>query len=224
MARFLDTRRHEELFVPHTFTDNVTVIGAGATGSWLVMQLAKLGIENITVYDFDVVEEHNIPNQLFYLGDIGKYKVEALAEHVKNATGTTINIVKDKFTNQRLNGYVFVMVDSMTARKEIFDNSIKMKSAVKFMVEPRMGLDEGRVYTVNPMSLTQIKAYEACWYPDDVAPVSACGSSMSVITTALAVSSWCVRQLINHHNGVECANEILFDFMYNNVFETRWEA
>lgn len=220
----LDVRRHAELFEPHTFTDKVTVIGAGATGSWLVMQLAKLGITDITVYDFDHVEEHNIPNQIFGLSDVGKPKVEALFEHVLNATGTEIVIKNERFIDQRLSGYVFLMVDTMSGRKSIFDKSIKMKSAVKLLVEPRMGLNEGRIYNVNPMSMTQIKAYEACWYPDDEAVVSACGTSVSVITSALVVSAWCVRQLINHHAGVELSNEILLDLMYNNIHETRWEA
>lgn len=218
----LDTRRHAELFEPHTFTDGVTVIGAGATGSWLVMQLAKLGITEITVYDFDVVEEHNIPNQLFGLSDVGKPKVLALFEHVFNATGTEIIMKNEKFVDQRLDGYVFLMVDTMSGRKEIFNASIKMKTSVKLLVEPRMGLDEGRIYTVEPMNLKQIKKYEACWYPDEVAPVSACGTSMSVITSALVVSAWCARQLINAHAGVENSNEILIDMKYNSLIEYRW--
>jgi hypothetical protein len=114
------------------------------------------------------------------------------------------------------------MVDSMKARKEIFDNSIKMKSAVKLLVEPRMGLNEGRIYNVNPMDLNHIKRYEECWYSDDEAEVSACGTSQTVITTALAVSSWCCRQLINFHADVDLDNEILIDFMYNNIYPTKW--
>ena len=59
----LDISRHKELFNPYYFNTPVTIIGAGATGSWLALMLAKLGIQDITVYDFDVVEEHNVPNQ-----------------------------------------------------------------------------------------------------------------------------------------------------------------
>src|SRR5690554_7355564 len=63
-----------------------------------ILQLAKLGITNITVWDFDVVEEHNVPNQLFGLNDIGKPKVEALKQIVAEHTGTEINIKNEKFT------------------------------------------------------------------------------------------------------------------------------
>ena len=53
----LDIRRHMELFNPEKFTLPVHIIGAGATGSWLALSLAKLGITNITVWDFDVVAD-----------------------------------------------------------------------------------------------------------------------------------------------------------------------
>lgn len=218
----LDVRRHMELFDPYAFTKKVVVIGAGATGSWLVLMLAKLGIQDITVYDFDVIEEHNIPNQLYGIEDIGKLKVEALAHFVEQQTGTVINAIADRFESQRLSGYVFCMVDTMAGRDKIWKYSAKLKSAIALYTEPRMGLDTARVYNVDPMNLTHHKRYEDCFYSDDEAEVSACGTSMSVITTALTTASWCVRQLIEHNAGREVSNEILIDVMYNGIVETRW--
>ncbi len=218
----LDVRRHMELFDPYTFSDRVTVIGAGASGSWLVMQLAKLGVQDIHVYDFDTVEEHNVPNQLFGVLDIGKAKVDALREHVHHMTGLEITTYNERYENQRLQGYVYCMVDTMSGRKEIWEKSVKRKSAIKLYIEPRMGLDVFRVYNVIPTNQTHIKRYEDCFYGDDEAEVSACGTSMSVITTALSVSAWCARQLLEHHASTELSNEILVDAKYNNIVETRW--
>lgn len=222
MANGLDISRHMELFNPEKFEHAITIIGAGATGSWLALALAKLGLEDITVYDFDIIEEHNIPNQAFGLKDVGAPKVDALFETIKQTTGTEIKIANEKFVDQRLAGVVFLMVDSMEARKTIWENSIKMKSAVKLLIEPRMGLDVGRIYNVEPMDLNQIKKYEDTYYADDVAEVSACGASMTVISSALGITSWCVRQLINFQNKEELDNEILIDFKYNNIFVSRW--
>jgi molybdopterin/thiamine biosynthesis adenylyltransferase len=220
----LDIRRHQELFDPHTFNTPITVIGCGATGSWLTLALAKLGITNITVWDYDIVEEHNIPNQAYNVQQIGIPKVGALSDFLQEQVGLKepIKIVNKAFTDARLSGIVFLMVDSMKARKEIFDNSIKMKSAVKLLVEPRMGLNEGRIYNVNPTDLNHIKRYEDCWYSDEEAEVSACGTSQTVITTAMSVSAWCARQLINFHADIDLDNEILIDFMYNNIYPTKW--
>lgn len=218
----LDIRRHQDLFDPYTFDTPITVIGAGATGSWLTLCLAKLGISNITVWDYDKVEEHNVPNQLYGQEDVGSEKVKALYKYLDAFTDLQIRINCDTFTNQRLHGIVFLMVDSMKARREIWENSIKMKPAVKLLVEPRMGLNEGRIYNVIPTDLLHIKRYEECWYSDEDAEVSACGTSQTVITTAMSVASHCARQLINFHNQVELDNEILVDYMYNNIFPTKW--
>ena len=218
----LDVRRHAELFDPYTFNTPFTIIGAAATGSWLALSLAKLGITDITVYDFDVIEEHNVPNQAFGIHHIGDTKVESLKNIIVDDTGTVIKVKNEEFTTQRLSGIVFLMVDSMKARKLLWEYSAKMNSAVKLLVEPRMGLDSGRVYNVNPMDMNHIKRYEECFYTDEEAEVSACGTSMTVITTALSVASQCARSLIYHHKGEELDNEILIDFHYNNIFPTRW--
>jgi len=222
----LNVSRYFELFNPYTFDKAVHVVGACASGSWLALALAKLGIVDLHVWDFDTVEEHNVPNQAYSISDIGKPKVDALFDQIKFMTGTEIHKHNEKVVRQRLNGIVFCMVDSMEARKTIWENCGKMKSQVSLWVEPRMGLEVGRVYNINPMDFTQIQKYEDTWYSDDVAEVSACGNSMTVINASLAIASWCTRQLITFVNdGIdEMDNEILMDFKYNNIFPTRWSA
>lgn len=219
----MDMIRQLELFDPYNFNTPITVIGAGATGSWLVLALAKLGIKDITVYDFDTIEAHNIPNQAFSISQIGQPKVDALYDEIHCATGTEIKIKNEKYTNQRLNGIVFLMVDSMAERKRIWETSIKMKPSIKLLIEPRMGLNLGRIYNVIPTSLNHIKEYEQTYYNDDNAEVSACGASMTVITTAISIASICARQVINFANDTELDNEIIIDLMYNNFMNTQWE-
>lgn len=224
MNTTLDTRRHMELFDPDTFNTPIHIIGAGATGSWLALMFAKLGVKGdlINLYDFDEVEPHNIPNQAFGLTDIGRTKVEAMEAIIKLETGTSIKAHNRRFTSDRLSGYVFTMVDTMEGRKTIWENSVKMKSAVKHYVEPRMGLDVGRIYNVDPTELEHIRQYENTFYSDEEAEVSACGTSQTVITTSIAIASYCTRQLINRENECELDNEILIDFIYNNLITTKW--
>lgn len=223
MAHNLDISRHQELFEPYNFNTPVTIIGAGATGSWIALSLAKLGIEDIAVWDFDKVEAHNIPNQSYGLPNVGFPKVTALQGDIERDTGTVIKAINRKFTNQRLSGIVIMQVDSMSERKRIWEGSIKMKPSVKLLIETRLGMDCGRVYNVEPTNLEHIKKYEQTFYSDEGSEVSACGHSLSVISSALGISAWCVRQLINFHNNVELDNEILIDFKYNNIIKWRWE-
>lgn len=218
-----DFSRHNELFNPEAFEDKVTVIGAGATGSWLILALARLGIQNITVYDFDEVAEHNIPNQAFALKHIGMNKAEAIQEIVKEHTGYDIEAKPVPYTRQPLTGYVFCMVDSMAVRKEIWEKGIMLKPRIKHYVEPRMGLELGRVYNVNPMDMLHIKEYPKTIYGDENAEVSACGTSLTVVTSAMHIASVCARQLITVANGGQVDNEIIIDMAYNNTLTTNWK-
>lgn len=219
----IDISRHKELFNPENFTTPVHIIGAGATGSWLALALAKLGLSNINVWDFDIIEEHNVANQAFRYLDVNETKVNALQALINNQTETIIHIKNERFTNQRISGIVFLMVDSMETRKSIWESAIKMKPAVSLLIEPRMGLDVARIYNVEPCNLSHIKEYENTYYTDEVAEVSACGNSMTVISSAMSIASWCTRQLINFDNDIQLDNEILIDFKFNNIFTSIWQ-
>lgn len=213
----MDLRRHVELFDPEEFTTPITIIGVGATGSWVAYMLAKLGIENITIYDFDKVEAHNIPNQLFGLSDVGEFKVDATSRIIEEQTGIKVKTKSDRYVGQRLSGIVIMQVDSMEERKRIFDANIAMQPQIQLMVESRMGLDMGRIYNVNPVDLSSVKRYQESLYGDEESEVSACGASMTVITSALNIASTVVRQVINHHNDIALPREIMFDYIYNQV-------
>jgi hypothetical protein len=186
------------IFSPDQFGHRrVDVIGAGATGSRIAMSLAKLGLTSIHVWDFDTIEAHNVANQLFGNDQLGQKKVAALAELIKRATGTKITIHDEKVDgNQPLGEVVFLLVDSMAGRKEIWSRGLKFKPQTKLLIETRMGADSGRVYTLNPSKMTHIKAYEQTLYADEETEVSACGASISVGPTAEVVSGLAVWQLI----------------------------
>lgn len=63
---------------------HVCVVGAGGVGSWTVEGLARSGIGRLTLIDLDDVCITNVNRQLPALdGQIGRPKVEALAERVR---------------------------------------------------------------------------------------------------------------------------------------------
>ena len=120
----VDYWRQLDVFSPTKFKKNVTVIGAGATGSYCVWLLAKMGCRRITVYDFDEIENYNIPNQMYGVSDVGKKKVDALAERIKESAGIVIKPIPKRFEKESLNGIVFVLTDTMESRKKIWEQSI----------------------------------------------------------------------------------------------------
>ena len=191
-------RRHLDVFSNVAFDcKRIDIIGAGATGSRIVLSLAKLGIENIHVWDFDTVESHNIANQAFGQSDIGRLKVEALRDLVQQQTGLTINIHNEKVDGtQTLGEVVFLLTDTMASRTEIWNKGIRFKMRTKLMIETRMGADQGRCYAINPLKPAQVKGWEGTLYGDEIAQVSACGAAITVGPTAEYLSGLAVWQFI----------------------------
>jgi molybdopterin/thiamine biosynthesis adenylyltransferase len=205
------------VFSPHAFgSRRVDVIGVGSTGSRVVIDLAKLGVENIHVWDFDKVEEHNVANQAFGLSHIGRLKTDALAAIVQAETGAVIHTHNERVDGSQLLGnIVFLLTDTMSSRKEIWAGALRFKLSVNLVVETRMGADNGRVYTFNPNKPSHIRAWEQTLYSDEEAEVSACGASVSVGPTAEIISGLAVWQMIRWFSieqmgEDELDNEIIF--------------
>lgn len=220
----LNRNRQGDWFKGNEYDKEVHVIGVGATGSFVAYQLAKMGVQKLHVWDFDVVEEHNVANQIYNIMDEGKYKVDALAEHIKESVGLDIITHNEKVTSankNELKGVVFVLTDTMASRKDIF-SALKYNMNVSLVVETRMGIDCGRIYVINPLSVPQIKRYEDTFYDDDVAEVSFCGSSLSIIPTAMNIASYACWAIIKDYKEIEQDNEILIDYVYNNVIASKF--
>lgn len=58
----------------------VGIAGLGGLGSNIAIALARSGVGELTLVDFDVVEPSNLNRQNYFIEDIGKYKVDALEE------------------------------------------------------------------------------------------------------------------------------------------------
>jgi len=207
----MDLIRQLEIFKPRNFKQKrIDVIGVGATGSYVVWLLSKIGLTNIHIWDDDIIERHNIPNQCFMLDHINKSKVIAMKEMVKNGTGIDIIEHEEKVIDtQKLGQVVFLLVDSMKTRKVIWENILKYKLNVECMIETRMSSTSGRVYTIKPYNPAHIKKWEGTLCSDKEAEVSACGASISIAPTVSLVASVAVWQLIKWFNEEEIENEIL---------------
>jgi len=61
----------------------VGVAGCGGLGSNAAVALVRAGVGHLILVDHDVVEASNLNRQYFFQSDIGRRKVEALAEHLR---------------------------------------------------------------------------------------------------------------------------------------------
>lgn len=178
----------------------ITVIGAGAIGSRVFAGLVELGFLNITVWDFDVVESHNLPNQLFGTCDIGSPKVEALKTWLTFKTGEvhpSYQFKNEKFQpGTQTEGLVFLCVDSLSARKEI---TAMHKDFWGTIVDSRLGSSFGDVYAFKFEDSVQF--YKTLEVDPDLIETSACGGSISVSPSASIIANLAVWQGVKALKG-----------------------
>lgn len=60
----------------------IGIAGCGGLGSNCAVSLVRVGIKDIVISDFDVVEESNLNRQYYFYDQLGKYKVAALEENM----------------------------------------------------------------------------------------------------------------------------------------------
>ena len=207
----MDYLRQIEILNPEEIKDKeIVLVGSGATGSYVALMLAQLGWGDslrgqgkLRVFDGDVIEEHNLCNQAFEISQIGKPKVEALKELIMRKCGFEIEIhneMVDENTDSRLvrGKYVFLLTDTMSSRKEIFEKHLKFSFNTDLIIETRMGLRDGRVDAFSPSNLEHRDEWVNTLYSDKEAEVSRCGASASIITTVQFLASLATQRVVHH--------------------------
>lgn len=194
----IETIRHRKVFDDQLWGGRqIDIIGVGATGSWAALFLADLGVPKIRVWDHDRVEAHNIANQAYRIRDIGRFKVEALRDIILDKTNTDINIRPAKVESPMVFGnVVFLLTDTMSSRKQIWEQSLKNRFTTQLLIETRMDGGSYRVYTVCPTNPTHIRKYESTLVADEVTADSACGAQTTVGHIAASLAAEAVGQMI----------------------------
>ena len=123
-----------------------TVIGVGAVGRQVALQLTAMGIPWLQLIDFDTVEESNIASQGYWETDLGRPKTDATAQACWRINRSLhIHTVRDRFKRSSdIGDTVFVCVDSIETRRLIWD---AVKDRCKFFSDGRMSAEVLRVLT-----------------------------------------------------------------------------
>ena len=200
--------RQLDILKPDALHEQITIVGAGAIGSFTALLLAKSGFQDITVYDFDSVSIENMNNQFYRLKDIGKPKVIALHELIKDFTDVDIVAAQGKFTaeNMRgLKGTLITAVDSMAVRREILDNFCY--SGLRLVIDPRMSAE---FLTMQTYDSTRLQAYEKSLVDDKDAVQEACTAKSTAYTASLA-AGYVMKTVKNHVMGEQVPKTMFWD-------------
>lgn len=187
---------------------SVVVIGVGAVGSFTALSLAKMGVERLTIFDCDKVEAHNLPNQFYRLLDLGRPKVEALRDIIRDYAGIEIEVHQEKYLNQPLKGVVIVAVDSMDERTKIW-RAVKKFAGVGLLIDARMGAEVAQLHTINP--LFDVADYERTLYPSSEAFQEPC-TRKAIIYTAMGIACMICGEVKKYVQGEVNKKSLVMDF------------
>ena len=200
----MDLSKSYEFFQPEMCKDRIHIIGCGSVGSTVAELLARFGLTEISLYDFDDVEPKNIVNQMFTQNDINRRKVDAVADiicRINPEAKDKLKLYPDGWKGQKLNGHVFLCVDNIETRKEIVKQNM-LNPFVKSMYDFRTRLTDAQHYAADwgskkskdaflaSMDFTHDEAMEAT-------PMSACHVTLSVAPTVRMVCNVGVTNFIN---------------------------
>lgn len=121
-----------------------TIIGVGAVGRQVALQLAAMGVPWLQLVDFDIVEESNLASQGYLEDDLGNLKVEATADLCRRINHhLEVHEERERFRRSMDTGNVlFCAVDRIEVRQLIW-NAVKDK--VDFFVDGRMSAEVIRI-------------------------------------------------------------------------------
>jgi molybdopterin-synthase adenylyltransferase len=125
----------------------VTVIGVGAIGRQVALQLAAIGVRRLQLVDFDHVDVTNVTTQGFAADDVGLAKVRAMERSVRRLDPTIhLDLVEDRYRPKMVLGEaVFCCVDSIETRAAIWRSGGRRAS---FWADGRMLAETIRVLVV----------------------------------------------------------------------------
>lgn len=204
----MDLSKSREFFNPADVKERIHIVGCGSVGSTVAENLARIGLEKFTLWDFDKVEQHNIANQMFTNEHVGRSKAECLQEILQKINPDIAKCTKIEtkgWNGQTMSGYIFLCVDNIEVRKKIVEQH-KNNFTVKGVFDFRTMLTEAEHYAAdwNDLSMKEnllnsmdFKHEEA----EKTAPVSACGTTLGVVTTVRLVSALGVNNFISFVKG-----------------------
>ena len=125
---------------------HVLVAGLGGVGSWAVEALARSGIGELTLMDFDHIAISNVNRQLHAIEDnFGKSKSEAMAERARQINSSIkLNVIDEFLTPDNLDTHLHKNVENPYFVVLDATDDVKMKIALAAYCEARDEIGRAR--------------------------------------------------------------------------------
>ena len=202
----MNLTKSQDYFNPLDVKSRCHIIGCGSVGSTVAELLLRLGIRNLSLYDFDFVSSHNLANQMFEHADIKRLKVDAVRDmlcrinpQVKHDIQTYSNGWDEK---TRLSGYVFLCLDNIDLRREIATLN-KANQSIRAMFDFRTRLEEAQHYAADWKNPALVKNFlNSMDFTHEEArkntPVTACNVEIGIAPTVRIICAFGVANFMNY--------------------------
>jgi len=205
---YLDLSKSYDFFKPEDCKERIHIIGCGSVGSTVAELLARFGLTNLTLYDFDTVEPKNLANQMFRQQHIGMPKVAALTDmlcEINPEISSSIKVGIEGYTGQKLSGYVFLCIDNIELRQEIAKAN-KDNPYIQAMFDFRTRLTDSQHYAADWSDMTMVDDFirSMDFTHEEAAketPMSACNVVLSVAPTVRIICALGVANFVNFVKG-----------------------
>ncbi len=182
--------RQREVVPPHRLAAcQAVVVGVGAIGRQVALQLAALGIPRLTLFDDDTVQVENLAPQGYWPEDLGQTKVlatQTLCARINPQTEVTA--IPERFRRSAArdldgegNLAAFICVDSISTRKLIWD---ALRSRVALFLDGRMSAEVVRVLAVDAPAVD--RRYPATLFAGNEAYTGSCTARSTIYTASIA--------------------------------------
>jgi sulfur carrier protein ThiS adenylyltransferase len=191
------------------------VIGVGAIGRQVALQLAALGVPELTLLDDDRVSVENLAPQGYWPEDLGMAKVSSTAAACRRCNPLAqVNPHAERFRRSDTGKLcpdprlaVFVCVDQIATRRRIWES---LRDRVGLFVDGRMSAEVIRVLTVADPQSTE--HYGTTLFAAEEAFVGAC-TARSTIYTASIAAGLMVAQLARWLRQIPVDRDLLLNLL-----------
>lgn len=220
-SRFSGTEWYEEVR-----KKSVILAGLGGIGSWTALNLARLSLFYLYIYDDDNVEEANMSGQFYSRANIDCSKAAVLNTTLCSyAPGTVVRSIVSKFTSSSQPGDIMICgFDSMQARRVFFDSWLSHlmdcedRSKCLF-IDGRLSIDTLQIYCIKGDDDYCITKYASeCLFSDEEADAVVCSMKQTTYMACM-IGSLITNLFINF-----VANTLDPVIEYNLPFFTEYDC
>lgn len=189
----------------------IILAGVGGIGSYVGFLLARMKPASMFIYDNDIVEAVNMSGQLYGQSDLGRPKVSALTEMIRNYAGySSIFAISERFTTESEASDIMICgFDNMAARRLFFNkwvNHVQSKPEKErkncLFIDGRLAAEEFQVLCIKGDDEYNINRYNNEFlFSDTEADATVCSYKQTTFCANM-IASYMVNLFVNF-----CANQ-----------------